>query len=175
MSMTRTALHSKAQFMPSPTPALVMRQSNEDLYNDFTRIGVFATVFVGQYDDAERAITYANAGHAPVIYRPRNGRAELLLADNTAIGILPVNHFQNRSLAIEPGDLLIVATDGFSDARNDQDELFGIERLLVAVDELADQPAQAIADGLFRAIDQFSAGHPQDDDQTLIVLKGAAL
>ncbi|WP_322490169.1 PP2C family protein-serine/threonine phosphatase [Chloroflexus sp.] len=174
MSMTRTALHSKAQFMPAPTPALVMRQSNEDLYNDFTRIGVFATVFVGQYDDAERVITYANAGHAPVIYRPRNGRAELLLADNTAIGILPVNHFQNRSLAIEDGDLLIVATDGFSDARNDQDELFGIERLLVAVDELAAQPAQAITDALFRAIDQFSAGHPQDDDQTLIVLKGAA-
>ncbi|WP_298819637.1 PP2C family protein-serine/threonine phosphatase [Chloroflexus sp.] len=172
MSMTRTALHSKAQFMPSPTPALVMRQSNEDLYNDFTRIGVFATVFVGQYEVEQQTITYANAGHAPVIYRPRNGRAELLLADNTAIGILPTNHFQNRSLAMAAGDLLIVATDGFSDARNEQDELFGIERLLNAVDELSKLSAREIADGLFDAVDRFSAGHPQDDDQTLIVLKG---
>lgn len=174
MSMTRTALHSKAQFMPSPTPALVMRQSSEDLYNDFTRIGVFATVFVGQYEANQRAITYANAGHAPVIYRPHNGRSELIIADNTAIGILPVNHFQNRSLAMEPGDLLVVATDGFSDARNENDDVFGIERLLAIVDELAAQPAREIANGIFRAVDQFSIGHPQDDDQTLIVLKGAA-
>lgn len=173
MSMTRTALHSKAQFMPSPTPASVMRQSNEDLYNDFTRIGVFATVFVGQYEAERREIAYANAGHAPVIYRPRSGNAELLLADNTAIGILPVNHFQNRYLPLRPGDLLVVATDGFSDARNADDEMFGIERLLIAIDELAERSAREIADGLFSAIDRFSAGHPQDDDQTLIVLKGA--
>ncbi|MEF3273690.1 MAG: SpoIIE family protein phosphatase [Chloroflexus sp.] len=174
MSMTRTALHSKAQFMPSPTPALVMRQSNEDLYNDFTRIGVFATVFVGQYDAEQRAITYANAGHAPVIYRPYNGRAELLLADNTAIGILPTNHFQNRSLKMAAGDVLVIATDGFSDARNEHDEMFGIERLLIAIDELADRSAREIADALFNVVDRFSAGHPQDDDQTLIVLKGVA-
>ncbi|MBO9373535.1 MAG: SpoIIE family protein phosphatase [Chloroflexus sp.] len=174
MSMTRTALHSKAQFMPSPTPASVMRQSSEDLYNDFTRIGVFATVFVGMYDDRNREIVYANAGHAPVIYRPANGSATLLLADNTAIGILPVNNFQNRHLAMQPGDLLIVATDGFHEARNGEDEMFGIDRLLHAVDTLAEQSAQAIADGLFHAIDQFSAGHPQDDDQTIIVIKGAA-
>ncbi|RMD81683.1 MAG: serine/threonine-protein phosphatase, partial [Chloroflexi bacterium] len=165
--------HSKAQFMPSPTPASVMRQSNEDLYNDFTRIGVFATVFVGQYEAERREIAYVNAGHAPVIYRPRSGNAELLLADNTAIGILPVNHFQNRYLPLRPGDLLVVATDGFSDARNVDDEMFGIERLLVAIDELAERSAREIADGLFSAIDRFSAGHPQDDDQTLIVLKGA--
>jgi sigma-B regulation protein RsbU (phosphoserine phosphatase) len=45
---------------------------------------------------------------------------------------------------------------------------------LHAVDALAEQSAQTIADGLFHAIDQFSAGHPQDDDQTIIVIKGAA-
>lgn len=175
MSMTRTALHSKAQFMPSPTPASVMRQSSADLYNDFTRIGVFATIFVGQYDQNNREIMYTNAGHAPVIYRPRHGKAELLLADHTAVGVLPVNNFQNRYLAMRPGDLLIVATDGFSDARNADDELFGIDRLLAAVDELAEQPARAIADSLFSVVDRFSAGHPQDDDQTIIVIKGAAL
>ncbi len=172
MSMTRTALHSKAQFMPSPTPALVMRQSNEDLYHDFTRIGVFATVFVGQYDAGRREMLYANAGHAPVIYRERNGRARLLLADNTALGILPENHFQNSHLPMRPGDLLIIATDGFSEARNADNDLFSIERLLITIDQLAHQSAKSIADGLFQAIDQFSAGHPQDDDQTLIVIKG---
>ncbi|WP_322494973.1 PP2C family protein-serine/threonine phosphatase [Chloroflexus sp.] len=174
MAMTRTALHSKARFMRAPTPALVMRQSNEDLFHDFTRIGVFATVFVGQYTAEQRTITYANAGHAPVIYRPRHGAATLLLADNPPIGVATATHVQDGYLPMEPGDLLIVATDGFHEARNAADELFGIDRLLMAVDALAEQSARAIADGLFQVVEHFSAGHPQDDDQTLIVLKGAA-
>lgn len=174
MSMTRTALHSKACFMPAPTPALVMRQSNADLYHDFTRIGVFATVFVGQYVAEQRTITYANAGHAPVIYRPHHGTATLLLAGTPPIGVATTTQVQDGYLPMEPGDLLIVATDGFHEARNATDELFGIDRLLMAVNALAEQSARAIADGIFQVVEHFSAGHPQDDDQTLIVLKGAA-
>jgi sigma-B regulation protein RsbU (phosphoserine phosphatase) len=174
MTMTRTAIHSKAQFMPCPTPEAVMRQSNEDLYNDFTRVGVFATAFVGQYAPASQRLTYANAGHAPVIYRPRDGEPVLLRADSTAIGILPVSHCRNQVLRMAPDDLLIVATDGFSDARDPDEELFGIDRLLELVERLHSGDARQIAAGLFDATDNFGNGQEQDDDQTLVVIKGAA-
>jgi sigma-B regulation protein RsbU (phosphoserine phosphatase) len=174
MTMTRSAIHSKAQFMPYPTPEAVMRQSNEDLYNDFTRVGVFATVFVGQYDPDGQKLLYANAGHAPVIYRPFDGEPELLRADSTAIGILPVSHCRNQSLNMRPGDLLVVATDGFSDARNSRDETFDIERLIDLIDQLAPQAAGEIADAMFETVDRFGGGRNQDDDQTLVVIKGAA-
>lgn len=173
MTMTRSAIHSKAQFMPYPTPEAVMRQSNEDLYNDFTRVGVFATAFVGQYEPGSQRLLYANAGHAPVIYRPHDGEPVLLRADSTAIGILPVSHCRNQQLAMRPGDLLVVATDGFSDARNPQDEHFDIDRLLELVDRLSPRPAQAIAEAMFDELDRFSGGRTQDDDQTLVVIKGA--
>ncbi len=174
MTMTRTAIHSKAQFMPCPTPEAVMRQSNEDLYHDFTRVGVFATAFVGQYAPGSQRLTYANAGHAPVIYRPRDGEPVLLRADSTAIGILPVSHCRNQVLRMAPGDLLIVATDGFSDARDPNEELFGIDRLLELAEQLHGGDARQIAAGMFDATDAFGDGQDQDDDQTLVVIKGAA-
>jgi sigma-B regulation protein RsbU (phosphoserine phosphatase) len=174
MTMTRSAIHSKAQFMPDPTPEAVMRQSNEDLYNDFTRVGVFATAFVGQYEPGSQKLLYANAGHAPVIYRPFDGEAELLRADSTAIGILAINHCRNQTLNMRPGDLLVVATDGFSEARNSRDEAFDIERLIELVDQRASQTAYEIANALFETVDRFGGGRNQDDDQTLVVIKGAA-
>jgi sigma-B regulation protein RsbU (phosphoserine phosphatase) len=174
MTMTRSAIHSKAQFMPFPTPEAVMRQSNEDLYNDFTRVGVFATAFVGQYEPGSQRLLYANAGHAPVIFRPFDGPPQLLRADSTAIGILPVSHCRNQTLSMRPGDVLIVATDGFSDARNSRDETFDIERLIDLVDELAPRTAREIADAMFDTVDRFGGGRNQDDDQTLVVIKGAA-
>lgn len=175
MTMTRTAIHSKAQFMPYPTPEAVMRQSNEDLYNDFTRVGVFATSFVGQYEPSTQKLLYANAGHSPVMYRPYDGESILLRADSTAIGILPVSHCRNQVLTIRPGDVLIVATDGFSDARNLEDETFDIDRLLELTNQLATRSAREIAEALFETVDQFGGGRTQDDDQTLVVIKGVAL
>lgn len=175
MTMTRTALHSKSQFMPYPTPEAVMRQSNEDLYNDFTRVGVFATVFVGQYEVGSQKLMYANAGHAPVIYRPRDGEPMLLRADATAIGILPVNHCRNQVLRMGPDDLLVVATDGFSDVRDPGEETYGIDRLMELIERLHAGTAHEIAAGMFEEADRFGHGRPQDDDQTLIVIKGAAL
>ncbi len=172
MTMARSAIHSKAQFMPEPTPEVVIRQSNEDLYNDFTQVGVFATAFVGQFNSFEQTITYANAGHSPVVYRAHDRPSILLIADSTAIGILPTSFCKNQEVSLQPGELLIAMTDGFSEARNPADEMFGYERLLYLVDKLADKSAREIADALFDTIDRFGSGCPQDDDQTLVILKG---
>ena len=69
-------------------------------------------------------------------------------------------------------DLLIAATDGFSEAQNAAGEMFGYERLLQLTESQARFPAQKVLDALFAAVEEFSAGHPQDDDQTVVVLKG---
>ncbi|MCS6880504.1 MAG: SpoIIE family protein phosphatase [Oscillochloridaceae bacterium] len=175
MTMTRTAIHSKSQFMPFPTPESVMRQSNEDLYDDFTRVGVFATAFVGQYEVGRQQIIYANAGHAPVIYRPLDGEAVLLRAESTALGILPEAHCRNQSLRLVPGDLLVVATDGFSDMRDANEATFGIQRLLELVDRLHHLAPRELALALFEEVERFGQGREQDDDQTIVVIKGAAM
>lgn len=172
MAMTRTVIRNKAKAVPTPTPEVVMGLSNEELYHDFTEVSMFATVFVGQYEPDSRELLYANAGHSPVVYCPAGGGARLLRADGTAMGILPKSLSADQRLQIEPGDVLVVGTDGLSEAHNAHDEMFGYDRLLEVVESLAARPAQAIADGLYRTVNNFSAGQPQDDDQTLVVLKG---
>ncbi|MCB9420706.1 MAG: PP2C family protein-serine/threonine phosphatase [Ardenticatenaceae bacterium] len=172
MAMTRTVIRAKANDMPTPTPEIVVGRSNEELYDDFTDVNMFATVFVGQYNSAKRELLYANAGHSPVIFCPSGGKAQLLEADGTPVGILPTSLSRDQKLILQPGDLLVVATDGLSEAHNTKDEMFGYERLLHLTQSLAEKPAREIGQVLSHTIQEFSSGKQQDDDQTLIVLKG---
>jgi sigma-B regulation protein RsbU (phosphoserine phosphatase) len=173
MTMARTVIRTKARSLADPSPAHIVGSSNDDMYDDFTEVSMFATVFVGQYHHRDRMLYYANAGHSPVIYCPLGGNAYLLEADSTPMGVLPVSTCENHALALNPGDVLVVATDGFSEAQNQTGELFGYDRLLRQVETLASEAAWVIGTGLYDAISEFSAGHSQDDDQTLFVVKGA--
>jgi sigma-B regulation protein RsbU (phosphoserine phosphatase) len=130
---------------------------------------------VAQNRREEQALVYANAGHAPVIFRPAGGRARLLEADGVPIGVLPVSLSEDQHVPFGPGDLLIVATDGFNESFDPAGAMFGYERLLDLVDQVAGRTAQAIGDALYEAVTSFAAGRPRDDDQTIIVLKGVAL
>ncbi|NJO83281.1 MAG: serine/threonine-protein phosphatase [Blastochloris sp.] len=171
MAMTRTAIRSKANFMPRATPEMIMNRSHDDLYSDFSQVRKFATVFVGQYTPEQRRLLYTNAGHSPVIYCPHDGNARLLEANGTALGALHIHPYGSELLHVQPGDILIVATDGFSEARNKKRDMFGFERLLALTETLVAFSAQEIAHAWFEAVDTFEADYRQDDDQTLIVIK----
>jgi sigma-B regulation protein RsbU (phosphoserine phosphatase) len=150
----------------------VLDQSNIYLYEDLTGVGNFVTAFAGLYHPRTRTLAYANAGHSPVIYRPRGGPARLLAATCLPLGVVPDLDPSDDSVPLEPEDVLVVATDGFSEATGFDEQLFGCERFRQLVDDLGHLPAAALADELFAAIDQFSTGRPQDDDQTLVIIKG---
>ncbi len=172
MAMTRLSICSKAKFLPGATPKAILAGANEDMYDDFTEVGMFATTFVGQYVPANHRLHYSNAGHAPVIFRPRCGEARLLEADGTALGVLPGSFCEDQALGFGPGDLLVVATDGFNEASDSAGEQYGYRRLLDLTDRVAECSAQEISDALFESVEQFASGQPQGDDQTLIVVKG---
>ena len=175
MAMTRTVMRSNVYDMFLQTPAIVVGRSNAHLYDDFTEVSMFATIFIGQYQSSKQELLYANAGHSPVIYCPVGGRAHLLEADGTALGILPNSYSENQRLTFAPGDVLVVATDGLNEAYNDREELFGYKRLLALVETLVTKSAQEIAEGLYEAVNAFSTGVPQYDDQTVMVLKGVTI
>jgi sigma-B regulation protein RsbU (phosphoserine phosphatase) len=171
MAMIRTAIRSMANLPAIESPADVLNRLNSELIADLVNLSVFVTAFVGQYRAGSDRLTFANAGHAPVIYRPPGGPAQVLDADHTAIGILDVPNFTNRSIDLLPGAVLIVATDGLTEAENPHGELFGIKRLVASVDALAHLPAAEIATALYQLVDSFTAGLRQSDDQTAVVIK----
>lgn len=184
MAMTRTSLRDifdaavRVQTRTTngglrlPLPRAVVESANRNLYDDFTDVGMMATLFVGHFDPETRTLTYANAGHSPVIHCPYGQGARLLEADGTALGVLPITLSEDHTLRLEPDDVLIVGTDGFSEARNPAGEMFGYDRMLQVVDSIADRDAAQIGAALYGAVSDFSRGRPQDDDQTLVVVKG---
>ncbi|MFM8321490.1 MAG: PP2C family protein-serine/threonine phosphatase [Chloroflexota bacterium] len=172
MSMTHTVFQSAARLNPGATPQALLDNAITSLYDDFTRTGLFVTVFTGQYLAESRRVLYANAGHSPVVYRPAGGPARILEADSPPLGVLPDNYSRNQACSLQPGDLLIVATDGFNEARREDGEMFGYQRLLEMIDALAQRPAGEIVAAFYQQVDAFCSGFPQEDDQTIIVIKG---
>ncbi len=172
MSIAHTVINNAMRFMPTPTAKALMARINEDLYDDFTDVGMFATAFVGCFDPPSRAFTYANGGHSPVIYRPAGGPAHLLVADGTAVGVLPLSLCEEQCLLLGPDDLLVIATDGLCEAVDADGQMFGYDQLLGLIDRLAREPASLVVAALLEAVERFAAGCPQADDQTLVVIKG---
>lgn len=160
------------RFLENVTPQTLLTYIHDDLYAELSNAVMFTTMFIGHYYPATRTVVYANAGHAPVIYRPANGRAALLQADGPPVGLLDHNSWRNSKLTLNPGDLLLVGTDGIIEAKGNQGGIFGYERLLELVDRLAGQPVRVIADELFTVLHRFAPNRQHDDDQTLVLFRG---
>lgn len=171
MAMTRTVLRTWTKTLATNQAGPLLTMVNDDLYDDYTQVSSFTTAFVGRYNPETRVLRYANAGHSPVIYYSRTHGAQLMTAADMPLGVLPDIAFEDAAMTLSPGDILLVATDGLSEARAPDGELFGYERLLQIVDANAHQSAQVMARTLFDAIHLFEQGTPQSDDQTLLVLK----
>jgi sigma-B regulation protein RsbU (phosphoserine phosphatase) len=169
MAMTRAVIRSQVNLRPSVEDVLTL--TNNDLYNDYTEVSMFATAFVARWDHDRGVLNYANAGHAPVIYRPAPGGARLLPAHDLPLGVLQGISYQQRTLNLFAGDVVVILSDGFSEARDTDGQLFGLERLLWLVENCAHLDAVNIKNAIMETIRAFSDGHPQDDDQTLVVIK----
>lgn len=171
MGSTRQILNSKSKESSLTNPRDLLASGLRDLYDDFMRVQMFATVFSGYYDPETQQLVYANAGHSPVIYCSKDGSAQFLEADSPPLGVLSTSLALNHKLQLFSGDVLIIGTDGLSEAQNRQEIQLGNDRLLDVVRKVPKDSASFIAKGLFKAIDRFSQGVDQTDDQTLLVIK----
>jgi sigma-B regulation protein RsbU (phosphoserine phosphatase) len=131
----------------------------------------YATFFYAQYDPAHRELTYVNAGHnAPMLFR-KGEEVIRLTAGGTVVGLLETFPYQQETLKLNPGDLLVAFTDGISEAMNASEEEWGEERLMQAVESFGSLPAAELLSQIISAADGFAAGAKQHDDMTLVVLR----
>ena len=141
----------------------------------------FITMTYAVIDPPAGRMTYARAGHTPLMFLPRrNGvaaRAQVLTPDGMVLG-LRIDHGERfeallveASLAFGPGDLLVLFTDGISEAMNEHADCFGEPRLVELLEEHADLPFDELRERILREIDAFVGGAAQHDDMTMILLK----
>lgn len=130
----------------------------------------FITLFCGVLD-REGHLTFINAGHNPPILARRDGTLEALSTKSVVLGAFDFAEYKPRQTRIESGDVVVLFTDGVTEAVNADQEMFGDERLEALVRDHVQLRAAEIKEKILGELLRFTAGLPQGDDITLIVLK----
>ncbi|HSM14173.1 MAG TPA: SpoIIE family protein phosphatase [Thermoanaerobaculia bacterium] len=131
----------------------------------------FITLFLGSLDVATGALDFLNAGHNPGLLVRADGTVVELGPGGLPIGLMPGATYRSESLALGPGDLLCLYTDGITEAASPEDEEFGLERLASLLGVERRRPLAEVRQAIDDAVTGFAAGEPQADDQTLILLR----
>jgi len=169
MALARTILRTMT--IGKPTPRETIERANDIILAD-ARSDMFVTVFHGVLDPHTHRFTYVNAGHnPPLLYRAARKEVMTVKGHGIALGVMPDIAIEEHTLDFEPGDLLLMYTDGVTDAINAQEEEFGTERLADLVSAHAHQtPAELIAE-ITRAVTDFAGEGIHFDDVTMVALK----
>ncbi len=152
-------------------PAFAMSSVNERILSD-TRGGMFVTAFYGILEPETGRLRYVNAGHNPpfLLSRQKGKPVDRLFRTGMALGILKEASWQQKIVKLVPGDMLVLYTDGITEAMNAQGEQFGEKRLLEAIRPAIGKPAEEIQQAAQAALRRFTGGSPPQDDITLVVL-----
>ena len=142
--------------------------------NDFlcerTPIEMFATMFYGVLNRSGR-FAFVSSGHPPSLILRSNGAVERLESPNFPLGLFPGAPFGVDSARLEPGDLLVIYSDGITEALDIHNQLFGEERLVAALEGQVNQGASEVSARVISEVNRFVGGAPQADDMTLLVVR----
>jgi Serine phosphatase RsbU, regulator of sigma subunit len=150
-------------------PALLMRALNEALLERKVD-AQYVTLLLMLWEPRERLLTVANAGAIPPMVS-RNGQILRLNAAGVPLGLLEGREYEEVRFEAQPGDIILLYSDGIQDEANLSDEEYGRCRLAQLLTQVGAESAQGIVDAVLRDLDQYGEGRPPLDDQTLIALK----
>ena len=152
----------------SMPPSELVARLNQSVHRNTTP-GKFVTFCYCVVDRDARQVTYTDAGHcAPILVRA-GGDVVRLNAGGAVLGVFPKWDYEQATVSLEPGDRLVLFTDGVTEAANARDEEFGEERLAQLISALRDRGANELKNRILKSVSTFTAGRAQDD-ATLVVV-----
>jgi sigma-B regulation protein RsbU (phosphoserine phosphatase) len=131
----------------------------------------FATLFIALYDDDARLLRYTNAGHNDALLIRAGGAVEHLTEGGTVLGAFEWARYTEASAMLERGDVLVIYSDGISEADNPRGEEYTEDRLAHLVRENRDKSADELRRLIFTEVDNWTGGQERNDDQTLVIIK----
>jgi sigma-B regulation protein RsbU (phosphoserine phosphatase) len=169
MTLSRSVL--RASLLGSASLAEAVQRANQLICADATD-SMFVTVFVCTLDPRGGDVRYVNAGHNPPLhFHATSGQWRELKLSGMVLGVMEDAPFAQHELALDAGDVLVIYTDGVTDALNDADERFGMERLMHVLQAAQGESAGGIADAIETALAGFIAGSELFDDMTYVVIQ----
>ncbi|BCX02463.1 MAG: hypothetical protein KatS3mg053_0401 [Candidatus Roseilinea sp.] len=171
MALSRTLMRAVAFSGRAPGEALA--RANELIQSD-SASDLFVTMIYAIWNPRAGSVVFANAGHNPPLLCRATGEVRVLRSRGIALGVVDRLSPEPVFLELQAGDVLLLYTDGMTDAINEAGEAFGLARLQEALARSRHLDAESIAGGLMQIVDEFIGDEPPFDDQTLVVLKREA-
>jgi len=169
MALSKVIIHVNATWYPRPED--VMRDANATITAE-SKTSMFVTAFYGIIDPREYIFTYVNAGHnPPMVVQAGEWSVRELEPTGIALGLLEDAQYCEQTIPIKSGDILVLFTDGVTEATNADDELFSEERLRKIILLNRSLSATELAKVILDNISLFCSGQPQSDDITLFIVK----
>lgn len=156
-------------------PSIVFTALHDSIFGDLMRTERFITAAGVAVRPGGEAFEFVNAGHnPPLLYRAATGRVELMKGNDPILGLVAGVQFGMREVDVAPGDVLLLYTDGVTEATSEDGEMFEEERLAAVLRESASGSAAEILDSVFSAVREFADREAEGDDVTAVVLKRIA-
>jgi sigma-B regulation protein RsbU (phosphoserine phosphatase) len=152
-----------------PPPAAAITYANRYFFSRRNR-GHFMSLFALIYRPDTRILGYLSAGHPPLLLKRGSTISLLGEGDQIPLGVLRDYEYHNNEIALIPGDILVLYTDGVTEARDPRDVMFGLDRLHALV-AAGGNSAKKLLDTIVAAVQAHQCNPLGADDQTLIVLK----
>jgi sigma-B regulation protein RsbU (phosphoserine phosphatase) len=169
--MIASGVHAAVRLMAGSTDNLAELAGRVNRYlsgaTADNRFATFAMVMI-EPDGAVRAI---NAGHLPVLIRRTDGTVESIESGGLPLGILAAATYSESTAKLQPGDVVILYTDGLTEAEDAEEEEFGIKRVAEVAAGLQQPTAEGICEAILEAVDHHTDGSPLQDDATLLVVE----
>ncbi len=169
MMSSRTLLKGAA--IGSIAPGDVLTEVNDLLFAE-NEAAMFVTLLYAVYDPKDGSFTYASGGHDKPLVVHSDGSSEYLpLTGGIALGVAPGFPYEQNTVTIDPGDTIILYTDGVTEAMNVDNEAFGMDRLEELFAGSAPSGSEEANDSVIDAVDEFAGDAPQSDDITCLTLR----
>jgi phosphoserine phosphatase RsbU/P len=149
--------------------AKIVEKLNFQMYS-YTSSNKFASFFYAVYDDVRQTLTYCNAGHNPPLHFSGEDY-QRLRTGGTVVGIFADSVYEQETISLKPGDLLVAYTDGITESVNEQGEEFGEHRLIELIRKYRDLDADKLKGVIVEQVLSWTAAEERADDMTLIVAK----
>ncbi|MEJ2557705.1 MAG: SpoIIE family protein phosphatase [Anaerolineae bacterium] len=173
MAFSRTIVRTEAMSSRNRNPAATLSRANRSIVRDIQSDSrLFLSAFYATLDTVSGRLAYANGGHIwPLWLRSASGGIQPLAARGIVLGVFSDIELEEREIEVAPGDLLVFYTDGITEARGADGQMFDEERLRAAVASNPEASAQQVLQAIIEAVEAFVGDIPQSDDLTLFVIK----
>lgn len=173
MTLTKGILQAHAE--ENVSPKTVLTKVNKLLYKTIEK-NSFVSMFYAVLDISDHSMIYSRAGHNPgILCSNENGSTKLLMSRGIALGLEEGHIFTStlieESIILAPLDLVILYTDGFTEAMNEKEEFYGEEKLIDFIKTHRNLSSKELINAILKEVNKFTGNMPQHDDMTIVAIK----